>query len=953
MTDAGTRTTSWVLAVDFGTSSTAAAIGRDGGAELVGVDGGLPRMLSNVFWQESIGRLLLGDVADHASAQAPWCFERSPKVKLGQQYMLLGDERVRVSEAVGAVIGRVAQEAIRLRGGEPPAVVRLTHPVRWGDEKREALIEAAAAAGLENPELVLEPVAAATHYARERLLLGQHVAVYDLGGGTLDTAVLQRTEGGLEVVGEPRGRDGFGGEEFDHRLYRFLGSQLPEEQWLRLRIEPEENGDTAWPKANRQFQRNVRRAKELLTHNDQVDVDVPSPVNRGLVLHREDLESLIRLDLEDSVRELERTIESAGLSPEQLTAVYLAGGSSQIPLVSRLIEERLGVAAEHLNDAKAVICLGAALGRRALDGQLTASPRRRASGATAIPDVTEVGQPTDGATAIPDATEVGQPTNGANATEVAATPSKEGTTAAGAAAAAAAAGATEIGDATEIGHDSRVAAATDVGSGSRVADATEIARRSEDREAASIGDRRMSGSRPAAAPRTDDVASGFRGGGAPPTGGSPRVPVAAAAEPQRTAARARREPTNRKRTPLLAGGAVAALIVVVGAVALLGGGGSKRKPTPTTPSAKTVSSGPLQMSYGSAWTPTSAKITGLDAVGRALPTGGSATPVALKSGSVTLAAGVLKSSASIPGGAPPQLVSQYGKPASSTNATVAGGKGREYTWAPQSKRVIAYVAATGAADAAVICQAPFHGPSFASCDQLASSAKLSGVSQLAPGPVWSLGSQIDADLAPAVRLRGQLHDLGGTQLAPRAAKAAALASADDQAATAIAKLSAPARYQKPVASLAASLRAEADHLSALAAAARAGHRDGYARAAGAVDAASRGVRGAATPFSSFGLPIQGLGTLTLAGPPAPSVPSGSTSSGSAPTTTRPAPTPTSPAPTQTNPGTTSPPPSTGGGGSSGGTGGSGGGGGGGSGGGSGGGGGGSGGCSGTCTTPFS
>ena len=48
----------WVLSVDFGTSSTAAAMGRDGGAQLVGVDGGLPRMLSNVFWQESTGRLL-------------------------------------------------------------------------------------------------------------------------------------------------------------------------------------------------------------------------------------------------------------------------------------------------------------------------------------------------------------------------------------------------------------------------------------------------------------------------------------------------------------------------------------------------------------------------------------------------------------------------------------------------------------------------------------------------------------------------------------------------------------------------------------------------------------------------------------------------------------------------------------------------------------------------------
>src|SRR5579875_2000693 len=147
----------WVLAIDFGTTATAAAIGRDGGAELVSLDGGLPRMLSNVFWQESSGQLLLGDIADNASAVAPWCFERSPKLKLGQEYMLLGDHRVRVRDAVGAVLERVAGDAIRVRGGQPPAEVRLTHPVRWGGGKREALLNAACAAGLNDPRLILEP----------------------------------------------------------------------------------------------------------------------------------------------------------------------------------------------------------------------------------------------------------------------------------------------------------------------------------------------------------------------------------------------------------------------------------------------------------------------------------------------------------------------------------------------------------------------------------------------------------------------------------------------------------------------------------------------------------------------------------------------------------------------------------------------------------------------------
>ena len=153
-------------------------------------------MLSNVFLQESTGKLLLGDIAENASTLAPWCFERSPKVKLGQQYMLLGDQRVSVTEAVGQVLKKVASDAIRMRGGDQPTVVRLTHPVRWAEEKRNALVAAAAEAGLgQHLELVLEPVAAVDALsAHERLEPGQHVAVYDLGGGTLDTAVLEQTE---------------------------------------------------------------------------------------------------------------------------------------------------------------------------------------------------------------------------------------------------------------------------------------------------------------------------------------------------------------------------------------------------------------------------------------------------------------------------------------------------------------------------------------------------------------------------------------------------------------------------------------------------------------------------------------------------------------------------------------------------------------------------------------
>lgn len=368
----------WRLAIDFGTSSTSAAMARGALVEPVPVEG-LPSILSNVFWHEPTHRLLLGEAAEDAAAAAPWCFEPYPKRRLGDEFMRLGDERVRVTDAVGAILRRVAEEATLLRGGEKPGEVRLTHPVRWGATRKTKLCEAATIAGLPAAELIPEPVAAATHYAAEALTSGQYVAVYDLGGGTLDTAVLCRTDDDFVVVGQPGGREDLGGEDFDERLYLFLGEQLPEDAWARMRTAPLDGDSRAWARANRELRRRARRAKELLSSNPQVDVYIPAPLECDLTVTAEQLNGLIRDDIEDSIAELNRTIHSAGLEPSQLAAVYLAGGSSRMPLVAHLIQEQLGVTPRHLDDPKAVVSLGAAREARAV-------PRRQASRAEPLED---------------------------------------------------------------------------------------------------------------------------------------------------------------------------------------------------------------------------------------------------------------------------------------------------------------------------------------------------------------------------------------------------------------------------------------------------------------------------------------------------------------------------------------------------------------------------------------
>ena len=353
----GVVAANWVLSIDFGTTTTAAAITDGDRVELVEIDGS-PRMPSVVLASES-GDLVVGAAAEQQLALTPERAERTPKRRIGDEIMLLGSRAVRPVDAVAAIFRAVAAEAVRRQSGGAPSALRLTHPARWGSVRLGALSEAAELAGLPHPSYVAEPVAAAVHFADEREVDGAHVAVYDLGGGTLDTAVLRRVGQTFEVIGTPGGDDQLGGETFDHRLWQHLGSRLADtkpEAWEELRFGTERQ----WRKAAHDFRIEVKRAKEALSSNADYPIYLGAPVDAELLITREELEELIRADVERSVSELLLTVDRAGLAVDELTAVYLVGGSSRIPLVTRLVGEQLGRVPGTWGDPKAAVVLGAA-----------------------------------------------------------------------------------------------------------------------------------------------------------------------------------------------------------------------------------------------------------------------------------------------------------------------------------------------------------------------------------------------------------------------------------------------------------------------------------------------------------------------------------------------------------------------------------------------------------------
>lgn len=221
--------------------------------------------------------------------------------------------------------------------------VALSVPVESFEHYENWLAGVAAASNLPRFRLIDEPSAAALGYGAH-IQPGDVYLIFDFGGGTLDVAavLIEPEESGLagrrcRVLGKA-GSD-LGGATIDQWLYQSV-----------LRQNNRRDSDEEVRRVSAALLVECERVKEELTFNERSSLHVTDPVS-GLELHAEftpgQFEAL--LDEHDAFTILDRTLRRAlsaarerGYLEEDVKAVLMVGGSSQIPPVQRAVRRIFG-----------------------------------------------------------------------------------------------------------------------------------------------------------------------------------------------------------------------------------------------------------------------------------------------------------------------------------------------------------------------------------------------------------------------------------------------------------------------------------------------------------------------------------------------------------------------------------------------------------------------------------
>ena len=246
---------------------------------------------------------------------------------------------------------------------EEPLEAMVAVPANSGNRQRYLVLEAFRRAGFEILGMVNEPTAAAIEFSRRHIGMlsrrspKRYVAVYDLGGGTFDSAAVSLEGRRFELIAS-EGVARLGGDDFDEII-------------LELALQEIGRGfEDLGPGARVRALGVCQRAKETLGASSRrvmLDLTEVWPDTDPVILDTATVYDRCQPLIDQTVDKVDIVFGQLGAqgidvdNPRELGAIYLVGGGAAFPPVMRTLKRRFGRKIQLAPQPHAATALGLAI----------------------------------------------------------------------------------------------------------------------------------------------------------------------------------------------------------------------------------------------------------------------------------------------------------------------------------------------------------------------------------------------------------------------------------------------------------------------------------------------------------------------------------------------------------------------------------------------------------------
>lgn len=382
------------VGIDLGTSNSVVSV-VEGGQATVLPDAEGNRIQPSIVAFGYGNQVLVGHRARKQMSLNPENTVFSAKRLIGRKYFSMEVKRAREVCAYDIVEGPNQDVRIRIQGkdytlqeisahillkmkgiaeeklGDEVTRAVITVPAYFNDAQRQATKDAGTIAGLEVLRIINEPTAAALAYGYGQNT-NKRIAVYDLGGGTFDISILQISGDVFEVI-STAGDTFLGGDDFDGVIVDYLANRFNAARRVDLR-----RSKTSMQR----LKEAAEDAKKRLSGAADVDIIVPGilkdpsgkDIELGESLTRARFNEMIYPYIQRTFKVCDEALQAGRLTPTDIDAVILVGGTTRVPLVRESVERYFRRKPDFSLNPDEVVAIGAAI---------QANTLARATGSTA------------------------------------------------------------------------------------------------------------------------------------------------------------------------------------------------------------------------------------------------------------------------------------------------------------------------------------------------------------------------------------------------------------------------------------------------------------------------------------------------------------------------------------------------------------------------------------------